>query len=185
MSQRLRNFCRNYHRDIAYVFVGLILAFSISGIALNHRRTFNSRQFVYESEAFKMPLPADAALITEEFVASKLPEIAIGNEYKSFAIQNGELQIFYDKAIAEINLETGEGEKEWYGKRLILKEMADLHQTTNPAWIWYSDIFGIAMIFIALSGMFISSGKNSFKKRGWYMALIGMLFPLIFLIFIM
>ena len=185
MSQKFRNFCRNYHRDIAYVFVGLILAFSISGIALNHRRSFNSRQFVYESEAFKMPLPADAALITEEFVASKLPEIAIGNEYKSFAIQNGELRIFYDKARAEINLETGEGEKEWYGKRLILKEMADLHQTTNPAWIWYSDIFGIAMIFIALSGMFISSGKNSFKKRGWYMALIGMLFPLIFLIFIM
>ena len=121
MSQRLRNFCRNYHRDIAYVFVGLILAFSISGIALNHRRTFNSRQFVYESEAFKMPLPADAALITEEFVASKLPEIAIGNEYKSFAIQNGELRIFYDKARAEINLETGEGEKEWYGQTTNIK----------------------------------------------------------------
>ena len=114
-----------------------------------------------------------------------MPEIGIGNEFKSFRVQNGELRIFYDKARVEINLETGEGEKEWYGKRLILKEMADLHQTTNPAWIWYSDIFGIAMIFIALSGMFISSGKNSFKKRGWYMALIGMLFPLIFLIFIM
>ncbi|MBO3698637.1 PepSY-associated TM helix domain-containing protein [Roseivirga sp. E12] len=185
MSQKFRNFCRNYHRDIAYIFVGLILAFSISGIALNHRRTFNSRQFVYESEAFNMPLPADVELITKEFVESKLPEIGIGNEYKSFRIQNGELRIFYDKARAEINLETGVGEKEWYGKRILLKEMADLHQTTNPAWIWYSDIFGIAMIFIALSGMFISSGKNSFKKRGWYMALIGMLFPLIFLIFIM
>lgn len=184
MSQKLRNFCRNYHRDIAYLFVGLILAFSISGIALNHRRTFNSRQFVYETEVFKMPLPEDTELITKEFVESKLPEIGIGNEYKSFRIQNGELRIFYDKARAEINLKTGAGEKEWYGKRLLLKEMADLHQTTNPAWIWYSDIFGIAMIFIALSGMFISSGKNSFKKRGWYFALIGMVFPLVFLFFL-
>lgn len=185
MSQKFRNFCRNYHRDIAYVFVGLILSFSISGIALNHRRTFNSRQFVYESEAFTMKLPEDRSLITEDFVKSKLPEIGIGNEYNSFRIQNGELRIFYDKARAEIKLETGEGEKEWYGKRILLKEMADLHQTTNPAWIWYSDIFGIGMIFIALTGMFISSGKNSFKKRGWYFALIGLVFPLVFLLFIM
>ena len=185
MKHKFRNFCRNYHRDIAYIFVGLILSFSISGIALNHRRTFNSRQFLYESQVFTMPLPADTQLITEEFVQSKLPEIGIGNDYRSFRIQNGELRIFYDKARAEINLETGEGEKEWYGKRVLLAEMADLHQTTNPAWIWYSDIFGIGMIFIAVSGMFIASGKNSFKKRGWWMALIGLAFPLVFLIFIM
>ena len=131
-----------------------------------------------------MPLPADRNLITGAFVESKLPEIGIGNEYQSFRIQNGELRIFYEKARAEINLETGIGEKEWFGKRILLAEMADLHQTTNPAWIWYSDIFGIAMIFIALSGMFISSGKNSFKKRGWYFALIGLVFPLVFLFFL-
>jgi hypothetical protein len=59
--------------------------------------------------------------------------------------------------------------------------MADLHQTTNSAWIWYSDIFGGAMIIIALTGMFIASGKYSFKKRGWWLALAGVAFPLVFL----
>lgn len=184
MNQRIKNFCRNYHRDIAYFFVGLILAFAISGIALNHRRTFNSRQFVYDTEAFKMPLPADTELITEEFVKSKLPELGVGNPYSSFRVQAGELRIFYENARVAINLETGEGEKEWIGKRILLTEMADLHQTTDPAWIWYSDIFGIAMIFIATSGMFIATGETSFRKRGWKFAIVGLIFPLVFLFFL-
>mgnify|MGYP000906704477 FL=1 len=56
-----------------------------------------------------------------------------------------------------------------------------LHKTTNKAWIWYSDIFGAGIILIAITGMLIPIGKNGFKKRGWKLALAGLLFPLIFL----
>ena len=181
MKPAVRNFSRNWHRDVAYFFVGLIISFSISGIALNHRRTFDSRTFTYGAEPISVTLPADPEDITEEYVQSLLPEIGMGNPYEGFRLRNGTLRIIYDKARAEIDLKTGEGEKEWTGRRIGLAEMADLHQTTNPNWIWYSDIFGIAMIFIAVTGMFISGGKNSFRKRGWYLALIGVVFPLIFL----
>ena len=60
-----------------------------------------------------------------------------------------------------------------------------LHKTTNKAWIWYSDIFGVAMLIIAFTGILIPMGKNGFKNRGWKLALLGLIFPLIFLIFIM
>lgn len=181
MNQKVRNFSRNWHRDIAYFFVGLILSFSISGIALNHRRTFNSREFTYNAEPIALKLPANAEEITEEFVQTLLPEIGMGNPYEGFRIRGGTLRIIYEDARAEVSIETGQGEKEWVGRRIGLAEMADLHQTTNPAWIWYSDIFGVAMIFIAITGMFISGGQKSFRKRGWYLALIGLVFPLIFL----
>ena len=180
-SQKFSNFCREYHRDIAYFFVGLLIAFSISGITLNHRRTFSSRTFAYGTEQIKLQLPSNQEEITEEYIQSVLPVLDIGNPYEGFRIQNGSLRILFDKARAEVSLDTGEGEKEWLGRKYVLAEMADLHQTTNPAWIWYSDIFGIAMLFIAISGMFISRGDTSFKKRGWKLAVAGIVFPLIFL----
>jgi hypothetical protein len=183
-SVKFRNLSRNWHRDIAYFFVGLIISFSISGIALNHRRTFNSREFVYSAEPVKVQMPANAEDITEEFVQSILPVLDIGNKYEGFQVRGNSLRVIYEDARAEIDLQTGEGEKEWTGRRIGLAEMADLHQTTNPAWIWYSDIFGIAMILISISGMFISGGKTSFKKRGWKLSVVGVIFPLVFLFFL-
>ncbi|MDW7692301.1 PepSY-associated TM helix domain-containing protein [Flammeovirgaceae bacterium SG7u.111] len=184
MSKKFKTFCRNYHRDIAYVFVGLILAFSISGIALNHRRSFNSRQFTMTSESLTLKLPQGVEEYDDEVAKSLIPQIGIGNEYRRVRVQEGRLKIYFEDAMADVSLETGEGQLDFFGRRYGLAEMADLHQTTNPAWIWYSDIFGVAMIFIAISGMFISSGKFSFKKRGWWMALAGAVFPLIFLFFL-
>ena len=183
-GQKFRNLSRVWHRDIAYFFVGLIIAFSISGIALNHRRTFSSRTFSYDVEKIKLNLPEHAEAIDEEFIQSQLPVLDIGNPYRGFQIRNGSLRILFEKARAEVNLETGEGEKEWLGRKYVLAEMADLHQTTNPAWIWYSDIFGVAMLIIAISGMFISGGKTSFKQRGWKFAVVGVIFPLVFLFFL-
>ena len=120
----------------------------------------------------------------EEIAKALVPQLNLGNEYRRFLIRNGQLRLYFDGALAEVNLETGEGTLDFFGRRYVLAEMADLHQTTNKAWIWYSDIFGVAMLFIAISGMFIVPGKNSFKRRGWWMALAGAAFPLIFLFFL-
>ena len=184
MKAETRNFFRKWHRDIAYFYVGLILSFSISGIALNHRRTFNSRQYVVQTEDFQLQLPQEEDVINEDFVKSILPQIGIENNYRSFRIREGALRVLYEDAQAEIDIKSGEGEKEWLRRRILLGDMADLHQTTNKWWVWYSDIFGVAMIIIALSGMFIAGGKHSFKRRGWILAAIGLIFPLIFLILI-
>ena len=42
-------------------------------------------------------------------------------------------------------------------------------------------IFGLGMLTIAITGMFIAKGSESFRKRGWKLALVGIVFPLIFL----
>jgi hypothetical protein len=34
------------------------------------------------------------------------------------------------------------------------------------------------------TGMFIEKGKNSFKSRGWWLAVLGIIFPLLFLFLI-
>jgi hypothetical protein len=59
--------------------------------------------------------------------------------------------------------------------------MTILHVDTSKSWIYYSDVFGVAMLTIAITGMFIVKGEHSFMRRGWKLALAGIIFPLIFL----
>ena len=73
-----------------------------------------------------------------------------------------------------------EGSAFWVNKNSLVKSKFE-HQDTSKWWIYYSDIFGIGMLVIAFTGMFIERGKNSFQGRGRKLALIGIIFPLIFL----
>ena len=49
---------RNIHRDIAYFYIGLIIAFAFSGIILNHRRDWYPMDYVYEAKDVQVKLPA-------------------------------------------------------------------------------------------------------------------------------
>jgi uncharacterized protein len=80
-----------------------------------------------------------------------------------------------------VDITTGKGKIETYRVTPLLGQMTKLHQDTSKWWIYYSDAFGIAMFTMALTGMFIEKGKNSFRGRGWWLAVLGMVFPLIFL----
>ncbi|MEY2703020.1 MAG: hypothetical protein RLY43_1658, partial [Bacteroidota bacterium] len=83
----------------------------------------------------------------------------------------------------EIELKTGKGEITYFKKTPIISHLMKLHKNTSNWWIYYSDIFGLSLITIALTGaMMITVGKNTFKKRGWKLAVIGILFPLLFLV---
>jgi hypothetical protein len=55
---------------------------------------------------------------------------------------------------------------------------------THRIWIYYSDIFAISLILIALTGtLMIKAGKFSWKNRGWKLAVAGVVFPLLFLFY--
>ncbi len=82
---------------------------------------------------------------------------------------------------AQVDLSTGKGKLETYKITPILGQMTQLHVDTSKWWIYYSDIFGVAMLVIAITGMFIQKGDNSFWKRGWKLSLVGIIFPLTFL----
>lgn len=175
---------RLIHRDLAYFFLGLIIAFSISGITLNHRESFSSREYTVKTEPLTVKLPEDKTKVTEAYFKSIANTIAPEIEFEAFRARGNNGRIYFDGAFASIDLITGKGEIEFVKPIPVLKQMAILHQTTNKWWIWFSDIFGIAMLTITITGMFISKGKYSFKKRGWFLTVIGLIFPFIFLFII-
>ena len=175
---------RNWHRDTAYFFVGLIISFSISGIALNHRTKWNPRQYVISSEEIKINLP-DSIEFNENYAIKTLKDYDLENKYQSFRVRGEDARIYFEGGVLDINLSSGKGSLEFNRKRPLMTEMTLLHQTTNEAWIWYSDIFGLGMLLITITGMFIAKGSKSFRSRGWKLAIAGIVFPLIFLLFLL
>lgn len=171
---------RTLHRDIAYFYVGLIIAFSISGIALNHRQNFDSQEYTVRTVGVQLDLPSELSAITENYLKSETKSLT-ENEFRGFRMVGDEVRVYFKDAYAHINLQTGTGEIEYVETIPVLGQMTILHKTTNSWWIWFSDVFGVGMLAIAITGMFISSGKNSFNKRGWKLAILGLIFPFIFL----
>ncbi len=175
---------RAIHRDLAYFYLGLIIAFSLSGIFLNHRRDWNPAEYIFETNSVSVQAPATEDDVNDEYIASISKDWGINGKPKGFRVREGKIAIDYPNDRISIDVKTGKGERETYMKTPLVSQLKVLHIDTSVAWIWYSDIFGLAMLTIALTGMFIQKGDRGFWKRGWKLAAVGILFPLIFLFLI-
>lgn len=171
---------RSTHRDLAYFYLGLIIAFSLSGIFLNHRQSWHPRRYTAETRPISVQ-PITKESVNEAFVKQLAAAQQIDDNLRRFTTDNGELRVSFANHDVEINMASGEGKVVLYKTTPILGQMTKLHLDTSKWWIYYSDIFGAAMLVIAITGMFIEKGRNSFWKRGWKLALAGIIFPLIFL----
>ena len=172
---------RSLHRDFAYFYVGLIIAFSFSGIILNHRQDWYPMDYTYETQEFDLQLPSDKTAINKEYIVEATKSLAL--DYDGHRLRNGKLRVYFKgNAILDIDATSGKGAIEFKRKVPFVGQTMYLHKTTNKFWVWYSDIFGAAMLLIAITGILIPAGKNGFSKRGWKLALAGLLFPLLFLI---
>ncbi|MFZ2907055.1 MAG: PepSY-associated TM helix domain-containing protein [Cyclobacteriaceae bacterium] len=170
----------NTHRDLAYFFLGLIIAFSFSGIFLNHRQLWHPIRYTYESKDITIaPVLKDS--VNEDYVKQFSQSQKIDDTFRRFQVNGNSLRISYVSHDVEVDISTGHGKVVTYKTTPLLGQMTKLHVDTSQWWIYYSDIFGVAMLAIAITGMFLAKGKNSFRKRGWKLALIGIIFPLIFL----
>lgn len=172
---------RNTHRDIAYFYLGLIIAFSFSGIFLNHRQSWHPRRYTYSSQEITLKKSVSKDSISDQFIKSFSEEYQIDDQLRRFSVEENKLRISFANHDVLVDLGTGKGKIETYKTTPILGQMTKLHVDTSKWWIYYSDIFGLAMLVIAFTGMFIQKGEKSFWSRGWKLALAGIIFPLIFL----
>ena len=100
-------------------------------------------------------------------------------------MKDDQLKISFEKNDLEIDLKTGKGEIITFIKTPIISQAMKLHKNTSNWWIYYSDIFGLSLITIAITGaIIIQVGKNTFGKRGWKLTLAGLIVPLLILLFV-
>jgi hypothetical protein len=178
-----RKWNRILHRDIGYFFFGLTIIYCISGIALNHKKDWNPNyNITYEDFSIKEDL--DKSTINLDWVKAFLKNYHEEDHYKKhFFPNNHTLKIFIDNGSVTIDLALKEGYIEKITKRPIFFEVNFLHYNPGKWWMWFSDLFCIGMIIIAISGLFIiAKSKNSLSKRGIWFVLAGFIIPILALI---
>ncbi len=179
MSFKWRKWNRAVHRDFGYLFFGMTLIYAISGIAINHIKDWNAN-YIVVSEDIQVSVSEDKP--DKGTIKKWLAEIDEEGSYKSHYFPNNEmLKIFIDDGTVYIDLENGEGLLEKTTRRPLFREVNYLHYNPIKYWTWFSDIFAGALIVLAFSGLFIPRAEHGITRRGAWMAILGVIIPLIYL----
>lgn len=175
---------RSLHRDLGYFYLGLIITFAFSGILMNHRDNWHPEKFTTEAKDIQVSLPKNEKDIDDAFAENLTKELNIDDKIKRHNIRKGKFKMQFENTDVEIDLKTGKGEIISFIKTPVISQAMFLHKNTSNWWIYFSDIFGISLLIIAITGaMMVKHGKHTFKRRGWKLAAAGLIFPILFLLF--
>jgi hypothetical protein len=180
-----RKWNRILHRDIGYFFFGLTIIYAISGIALNHKKDWNPNYIISFSD-ISISDTISKASVSKEWVMALLKKYNEEEHYKKHFFPNDyTLKVFIDNGTVSVNMETGKGYIEKITKRPFFFEINFLHYNPGKWWLWFSDIFCVGLILIAVTGLFIiAKSKNSLTRRGVWFILAGLIVPILALIFL-
>ncbi len=184
MSIKWRKYNRVFHRDLGYFFTGMVIIYSISGIALNHRRDWNPNYIISQTRTSFEPNPAlenNEKSAVLEFLKSRNDVDNYKSHYKP---SPNETKIFlHDGGSMVLNFESNELTIEKVKKRPLFNQVNFLHYNPGGWWKWFSDIFCVSLFIIAVTGLFIIKGKNGITRRGAILVSIGIVIPIIMFIF--
>lgn len=173
---------RNLHRDLGYFYIGLIVSFAFSGLMMNHRESWHPDKYTTQTKSIEVQLP-NKGEIDDAFAKDLGKKLGIDDKMRRQMVKKETFKISFEKHDVEIDMKTGKGEIVSFFKTPIISQSMNLHKNTSNFWIYYSDIFALSLIIIALTGtIMIKAGKFSWKNRGWKLAVAGVVFPLLFLI---
>ncbi len=182
--KKLRKWFRILHRDLGFFFIGTSLIYALSGLALNHLGDWNPSYIINTRKVnFKCPLTKgkfDKKTFIQELKKNKI-NAAYTNHY--FPNKNT-IKIFLDKKSSVIvDIKTGEGNLELVNKRPVFNQLNYLHYNPNAWWKWFSDIFAVSLIFLAISSFFIVRGKKGIWGTGGIYFIAGLIIPVLIFIF--
>lgn len=182
--KQLRKWSRILHRDIGYFFIGTSIIYGISGIALNHMSDWNPNYSV-EINHFTTSINLEKTASIKEHILTLLDEVDDRDNYKKHYYPNeNKLKIFLKGGSSVVvNINSGKGYAEYLKRRPIFYEVNYLHYNPNRFWTWFSDIFAGALILFALTSLFMVKGKKGLKGIGGIYAALGILIPLLFLLY--
>jgi len=165
------------HRDVGYLIVGLTLVFGVSGLALNHAADWNPSYRQTQTVVQIAPLTGSNR---DALVAEALQKLAItGTPLNAFRPDPDTLQLFFEGRTYLVDTPTGTVIIEDTRPRPVLFELNQMHLNASKGlWTVLSDLYAVALIMMALTGMFILRGSVGLAGRGKWLAAVGALIPI-------
>jgi len=164
------------HRDIGYLAVGLSIVYGVSGLAVNHKADWNPSYRVQKTTRRIDPI---AATERAEIIQEALAKLAVGEKPRNaFRPNPATLQLFFKERTYSVDLPTGNVIIEAAHPRPVLFEMNQMHlNTPKRIWTVVADVYAIALIVLAITGMFVLKGKLGITGRGAWLTTTGVLLP--------
>lgn len=179
----LRKWCRLVHRDVSFFFSGMVLIYAISGIAMNHRSSFNPHYSI-ERQEYKLTeaLPPQADIRKEDVLKLLKPIGEDGNYTKHYFPKEGEMKVFL-KGGSNVMIDLADRHVvyEKLTRRPLLSALTKLHYNPGSWWTHFSDLFAGGLILITLTGLIMLKGPKGLWGRGGIELAAGILIPLLFL----
>lgn len=173
---------RAIHRDAGNLVIGLTLIYALSGIAVNHITdwTDGDPSFANYQQTHELggPLEGD-----DQAVSNRVLE-RLGIKDKPTDVYRPvptELEISFKQRTLHVNTETGKVLDEGQKPRFFLRVANWLHLNRGKkAWTYVADAYGVVLIFLAFSGMFMLPGRKGLIGRGGIFVALGIAIPVIY-----
>jgi hypothetical protein len=165
------------HRDVGYLIVGLTLVFGVSGLALNHAADWNPS---YRQTRTVVDIAPLTAADRDGLVAEALQKLALTETpLNVFRPDPATLQIFFEGRTYVVDTPTGKVIIEETRPRPVLFELNQMHLNASKGlWTVLSDVYAVALILMALTGMFVLRGPVGLGGRGKWLVGLGALIPI-------
>jgi hypothetical protein len=174
-KKNIRKWLRLTHRYLGYFFVGITFIYAISGIILNHKKKGEDPAYKTEYVNYQLASSLSPDQLTaywkETISDYPLNRIIPGGDKYNVYLKGG--LGTYDPISGELSFEV-------YEKKLWVYFMNKLHYNSKTGWILMADIFAIALLLFALSGMFMVPGKKGIMGIGKWLIAIGIILPFLF-----
>ena len=180
-----RKWFRVLHRDVGYVAVALIIAYGVSGLAVIHIEDWNP-SYTFAERGFDIgPLPTGEPAAMADAVIARL-HLDRASVRGHFLETARELRVFLtDGQEARLDVTTGKGKLKLVARRPVLFQLNALHlNNLKGAWTYVADVFAVALIFLALTGMTMMKGDRGLFGRGKYFVLAGLAVPVGFIAYV-
>ncbi|MBN2410867.1 PepSY-associated TM helix domain-containing protein [candidate division KSB1 bacterium] len=178
-----RKLFRILHRDLGYIFFGMTIIYSVTGIAINHINDWNPNYIITSNRiSVNKEIIVLSTSMSENEIKNILEETGEKKNYKSYYFPDKKsLKIFIKGGSLFIDLDTGEGYLEKIKRRPVLRELNFLHYNPAFAWTIFSDIFAISLIIISFTGLFLIKGEKGITGRGAWLTATGIIIPIIYI----
>ena len=178
---KIRRWSRTLHRDLSYVFTGVLLVYVVSGFMLNHKDDFDAN---YEISQHRYTITDIPETVDDAYAVSLLERWGMSDKFTAVYDYDEESFKVFVKGGSSllVNRNTGEAMYESVRKRAVWSAFNRLHYNPTRWWTIFSDIFLAAMVVIVLTGLIMVKGPRGLWGRGGVELLAGILIPLLFML---
>jgi len=167
-KKSLSQYTRVWHRYLGFFVLGMLLIWALSGITLIYRDT----DFLKKEKKVTTTLSPEI----------NMAELGSALRIRDFKVIKTEGDVIYFQG-GTFNVKTGVAEQTV--KELIypLNKWTSLHKTASKSVIhWFTLIFGIIMLFLAVSSFWMFKPGSVVFRKGMITVAAGIVFTLILLL---